>query len=405
MKKLIVGFILVLSEISFAKCIPPYEYVPFEGKAARPNRDGYVTLGNYARISPDGRYVLRSFSGDHLSSVTLMELRKSENGQKTALAHETDFNNEAFPVQGSWRFLVDLDGSHYKVSDLLRDGKDAKKQFRGGVTGFYTTAAEMKSSNGEIKIRSLSWPNQHSNNGDQGVGELFNKILTVKQDGSGKYKVVKEEGAFRMCRNLRSSEGSIYSLPMIAPGGEEFAAMPQNPKGSKPSIRIYKFGANNEDCQLVENLDVPASKVIFGFPQKEGGKAPLAFFSSGYQGHRPVTGMHYYDRDLKKIFFISDTSKELSADSFPGMTKDGRVIYGAKWRDCVGSQCKEKTGYIIADPYQSADMKAFKAQNPAAAKNLKQCITEEEVRETERVQDEFYGLKREMPSESKGGAR
>ncbi|MBK9322213.1 MAG: hypothetical protein IPM97_04525 [Bdellovibrionaceae bacterium] len=85
----------------------------------------------YSRISPDGRFVLRSFSGDHLSAVTLMEIFKQPNGLKGARAYETDLDNEAFPVQGSWRFLVDIDGSHYLLKDIMTHQKDAKKQFRG----------------------------------------------------------------------------------------------------------------------------------------------------------------------------------------------------------------------------------------------------------------------------------
>lgn len=396
---------LAFSPLVKANCIPAHEYVPFDGVAAQPNANGSVALGTYARISPDGRYVLRSFSGDHLSRVTLMELKSNDKGQKVARAIETAFDNEAFPVQGSWRFLVDTDGSHHRVSDIVNQGKKSKKQFSGGVQGFYTTAAEM-AGNGtnEITIRSLSWPNNSRDVGQQGTGELFNKIVTIKKNPNGSYEKIKEEGAFYLCHNLRKTEGTVYSLPMISSDGTEFAAMPQNPSVGKPSIKIYKFGANNKDCEVVEDLQVPTAKVIFGPPQK-GKKAPLVFLSSSFQGNQPVTGIHLYDRDLKKMFYVGDPEKAVNPDSFPGMTKDGRVIYGATWKSCESGTCKEKTGYVIADPYQSQDMQNFREVSPQLAKNLKKCITEEEVKAVEREQEALYGFTKESAPKSEAGTR
>jgi hypothetical protein len=38
--------------------------------------------------------------------------------------------------------------------------------------------------------------------------------------------------------------------------------------------------------------------------------------------------------------------------AFPGLTRDGRVIYGATWQNCAQKPCQRRVGYIIADPYQ-----------------------------------------------------
>lgn len=395
MKFLLAAFVLLsFAQNSFAKCVPVNEYVPFVGQAAQPSRDGSVALGMYSRISPDGRFVLRSFSGDRLSTVTLMEITKGADGSKGATAHETDFNNEAFPIQGTWRFLSDLDGSHYRVVDIIRDGKSAKRQFRGGISGFYTAAAEMPgATDSEIQIRSLSWPNSNSHgiggSDTQGIGQLTNQILTAKKNSDGSYDKADTSSEFRMCDNIRKTDGTMFSLPMISTNGSEFSAMPQSPQDHRMTIRIYKFGANNKDCEPADDLNVPASKAIFGFPQS-GKTAPLVFLSNSVVNNQAVYGIHLYDRDLKRTFFLGDRSKQISPDSFPGMTRDGRVIYGAKWKDC--GTCAEKTGYIITDFFQAEDVKRFRQAYPDQAKNLKQCVTEEDVAKVEAEQAAMYGL-------------
>jgi len=383
---------LFLVQTAFAKCIAPVEYVPFTGVAAKPGKDGQVMLGNYSRISPDGRFVLRSYSGDYLSTVTLMEIFKQSDGTKAARAYETDFNNEAFPVQGTWRFLVDMDGSHYRLVDLLKNQKDADKQFRGGIGGFYTAAAEFPGgTDSKILIRSLSWPNQHGGMSDQqGVGQLTNEIITVKKNSDGSYQKTNSDGPYSMCSNLSDSDGWSYSLPMISADASEFAALPQSPSDHRASMRVYKFGANNKDCIKEDDLNVPASKAIFGFSQT-GKKAPLVFLASSNVGNAPVYGIHLYDRELKRTFYVGDNSKWVSPDAFPGMTRDGRVIYGAKWKDCAS--CEEKAGYVITDFYQSQDVKRFKQQYPDLAKGFKECITEDDVAKVEAEQSVMYGFK------------
>lgn len=379
---------LGITSIASAKCIAPHEYVPFTGIAAQPSANGQVALGMYSRISPDGRFVLRSFSGDRISTVTLMGITRQGDGTKVAKAYQTDLKNESFPVQGSWRFIVDAGSSaHYRVGDIVSREKNAKSQFRGGISGFYATAAEMPgSSDSNIKIRSLSWPNDSEN---MGSGQLKNMIITVKKESDGGYDKTDSEGSFTMCSNLGGGDGWLYSLPMISTDGTEFSAMPQKPADKKTSMRIYRFGADNKSCEKADDLNVPASKAIFGFAQN-GKKAPLVFFSNSVVGNRPVTGIHLYDRDLKKTFFVGDVTKWIAPDAFPGMTKDGRIIYGAKWKDC--ESCAEKAGYIITDFYQTADFNKFRQQNPALTKNMKQCVTEEEVAQVEAQQAALYGL-------------
>lgn len=45
------------------------------------------------------------------------------------------------------------------------------------------------------------------------------------------------------------------------------------------------------------------------------------------------------------------------------------VIYGATWRDCDDkATCAERAGYVVVDPYQSADYRRYwAARGPARA--------------------------------------
>lgn len=446
----------VLASESYSKCIPAYEYVPFAGVAAEPSRSGNVYLGTYSRISPDGKYVMRSLSGDNLSRVTVMELRSDGKGGKEAVAYQTSFENEAFPVQGSWRFLNNVGGESYRLKDILQKQKNAEEQFKGGISGFYATAAELPGgTDSEIKIRSLSWPN--SNNQDA-PGQLKNRMITIRKRADGSYQKTSESQDHLMCSNLKATEGNMFSLPMISPDGKEFAAQPQNPKNGRVSMRVYSFGENEEDCKFEDDTNAPSSKAIFGYAQN-GKKAPVVFLSSGVMDGEtkcrdvfsemvpdplepkemvlvkydppkkvcwipkiPVSGIHLYDRDLKRTFYVGDRSAPLTTvDSFPGMTKDGRVVFGAQWNACQVlkrkvnvldkngkpeldengvnktteesyNYCVPKTGYVIADPNQSEDMKRFRANNPKLAADMKSCITTEEVAKVEADQAVIYGL-------------
>lgn len=405
---------LLFSSLTLAQseCVKANEYIPFVGKAALKNRDGSsASLGTYSRISPDGRYVLRSLSGDHLTSASLMEIRDTDSGGKEAIAYNTNLKNEAFPVQGTWRFVNNIGGDHFRVADVIAHEKKASRQFKGGIEGFYATAAEMPgSTDASIKIRSLSWPND----GNQATaGSLKNKVIEVSKNKDGSYKKNKESQSYTMCGNLRKTEGDMFTLPMISTDGKEFAAFPVNSADKNPTMRIYEFAANNTDCKLVDDIGFATSKVIFGFPQ-EGKKAPLVFLGSStvqgaetckasakgqtqcFRDRVPVSGIHLYDRDLKRSFYVGDRTRKVdSVDSFPGMTKDGRVVYGARWQDCSSAKkgaCEEKVGYVIADPYQADDYRQFLKENPKFAANAKTCITKAEVLKVEQDQRVIYGM-------------
>ena len=55
-------------------CIPQNQFIALRPELAGLNDENQVALGAYERISPDGRYVLRSYSGKKLSAVSLVEI-------------------------------------------------------------------------------------------------------------------------------------------------------------------------------------------------------------------------------------------------------------------------------------------------------------------------------------------
>ena len=370
----------------WAECVPAHEYFPFNGSWVSRNDNGEVVLGMYARMSPDGKYVLRSFSGKGLTQVTLMELVKSSipNEENSVKPYETPLKNEAFPVQGSWRYIVDTNGEHYRIIDIIKNQKKAKPQFKGGITGFYTVAAELIGGRASShQIRSLSWPSGTAEN--QGVGVLSNRVIEASLNKDGMASKTKNGTIEFMCKNLRSSDGDAMSLPMISMDGSEFASMPQNPRDGEASMRIYKFSSDQKSCEKILDLELAVSKIIFSAPELN----MVLFYASGAIGNRG-NGVYFYDREVKKTFTLDDPNRNVHADSFPGFTKDGRIVYGAYWQDCLNGKCVEKAGYVVSDPYQSQDIKDYMSQIGESGKKFKNCITTDEVKKVSEEQAKVW---------------
>ena len=75
------------------------------------------------------------------------------------------------------------------------------------------------------------------------------------------------------------------------------------------------------------------------------------------------------------------TYKEVTANAFPGFTRDGRVVYAANWKRCEGANmskdCTQEGGYVVSDPFQSNAYRNLNLQNKTTA--VKSCITVQEV--------------------------
>ena len=378
------------------QCIAPISYLPLDPAMVGRGDNGVAALGTYERVSPDGRYILRSYSGAQLGRVSIMELPATGTGVVRVI--KTPFGNEAFPVQGSWRYLVDVDGAHYRFADVLRFQNQARPLFKGGMTGFYAAASELGADPEEslregrksaIFIRSLSWP-QQADSDLQGVGPLQVSTLEVEDDGKTA-RVVNADGPRFICGHRVSTDGGVYALPMISADGTEFSAIPQVPRIGRPTMRVY--GLNLRDasgpvgCDLRADLGFSPGKAVFG-DARGLSAAWLTYSDLGY--------VYIHDRTLARSFKLDHGKHRVLASAFPGLTRDGRVIYGATWRDCADSaSCPERAGYVIVDPFQSLEYRAYWQQREQAAP--KTCVTAREV-ETERARfARAHGLSQSAP--------
>ncbi|MGB3069775.1 MAG: hypothetical protein WBC18_14565 [Ottowia sp.] len=387
---------MIASAQSADACIPPLTYLPLNPAVVGADDNGMAALGSYERVSPDGRFILRSYSGAKLGKVSLMELPAM--GEGAVKAYRTPFSNEAFPVQGTWRYLVDVTGEHYRFADVLNKQTEARPLFRAGMTGFYAAASEMgiptgrgamppvtQGAPGSIYIRSLSWP-QNADADNQGTGPLQIATTEVKDDGRTA-PVVGVTGPQFICQGRQAVDGGVYALPMISVDGTEFSAVPQMPSAGQPSMRVYGLStgtaSKQHPCDLRVDMGLSPSKVIFGFPGHGAEQTWLTYSDLGY--------VYVFDRVQRQTFRLDHGRYRVLASAFPGMTRDGRVIYGATWRDCPDTaQCPERSGYVVVDPYQSQAYRAYwssRQQPPPKA-----CITQRDV-ESERADfARFHGL-------------
>lgn len=387
------------------QCIPQNQFIALDPKLAGLDDNQEVALGAYERISPDGRFVLRSYSGKRLTAVSLVELpgplqRAGQPGQQRIF--ETPLENEAFPVQGSWRYLVDTNGNHYEFGSILRHQTAAKPLFKGGMTGFYAAAAEVDSTYPErtvspIRIRSLSWPNAAGSAETQGEGMLTSRTLTVDPVHP---RIVADSGRVNLCLDRIVLDGPMYALPMISVDGREFATLPQMPVEGVPTMRMFGFGANGQQCEPHGQFTSQSGKVIFGF----AGNTPkkLADVAYEYRGQA-----WWYQRASATAFSLAPWEEQSSnastnqrssyrnvlASAFPGITRDGRIIYAATWKRCEGTTCTPEGGYVVADPLQSNAYQNHVLQTGSGDRSsAKACITVQDVARERAAFAAFHGI-------------
>ncbi len=366
-------------------CIPPTEFVPLSidlaGAANTDSLEPRVALGSYERISPDGRFILRSYSGARIGDVSLIELGGV---QATSVVHiyETPLSNEAFPVQGTWRYIVSIGGQHYTLKEILTNQREAKPLFKAGITGFYTSAAELPREPEQqehfVRIRSFAWPNaSNSDSMMQGKGSLSVRTITVNTQSQ---TVKADSGTDFICGNRLNIDGPFYALPMISVDGLEFSALPQKPhREEHQTTHIYGFGASGAGCEYHQYFNFSSGKAAFGFSEK--GRAAHITYEYGGQAW-------WFNRSLNLPFNLAPAPdansliQSLNASAFPGITHDGRVIYAATWQHCNKSEgadkvCTQEGGYVITDPWQSTSYKKYIQEKNIAPE--KACITKNDV--------------------------
>ncbi|MDO5690889.1 MAG: hypothetical protein Q4G70_00205 [Pseudomonadota bacterium] len=374
-------------------CVPPLTYLALDHGEVGSDANGVAALGTYERISPDGRFILRSYSGAQLGKVSLVELPLAPDGR--VKAYRTPLSNEAFPVQGTWRYLVDVNGEHYRFSDVLKRETGAKPLFKGGMTGFYAAASELTVNDEpagdaaapgaeRVHIRSLSWP-QSADPDAQGVGPLQVAVIEVEDTGATA-RVVQTHGPRFICGGRAPVDGNVYALPMLSVDGAEFSAIPQAPRAGQPSMRVYGLDpapeATVHSCDLRADLGMSPGKAVFGFARK-GASAWLAYSDLGH--------VYVHDRETRQTYRLGHARHRVLASAFPGLTRDGRVVYGATWRDCGDTaRCPEQAGYVVADPYQTEAYRGYwKARGEPVPK---QCITQDDVRAERKRFARLHGL-------------
>lgn len=392
-------------------CIAQNQFIALDPELVGLDDLQNTALGAYERVSPDGRFVLRSFSGKKLSTVSLIEL-PSPGSKQGHLVYSTPLSNEAFPVQGSWRYLVEVSGAHYTFQSIIEQGEKAQPLFNAGMTGFYAAAAELNTSypqrtSAPVQIRSLSWPNAAGRGELQGVGTLSSKTIRIDPTTQ---QVLDQGKIQNLCLDRLNIDGNMYALPMISVSGQEFAAMPQNPKQGGAWMRVFGFGESGSQCQSLDQLQGPSGKVTFGFSEQnkdqnkadhQVGNGQNADLVYEYLGQ-----VWWYSRQFKTSFNLAPweangkaENTSIIASAFPGVTRDGRVIYAASWKNCQGSECKNQAGYIVADPWQSNAWQHFKNKILATSGNLlsgavasKKCITQEQVLQERKLFAQFHQL-------------
>ena len=354
------------------RCIAPVSYWPLDAALVGKDGQGIPALGTYERVSPDGRFILRSYSAAQVGVVSLIELPLLQ--QQPMHVYQTPLSNEAFPVQGSWRYLVDVDGRYFRFSDIVRQQGQARPLFQGGMSGFYAAASEMTGQgDGLVWIRSMSWP--QGGRGGQGTGPLQIRTLGLRDSGN-EVQVVQDSGPQFICASRGVADGSVYTLPMISVDGTEFSALPINPSEGAPSMRVYGLApqamASAHPCDLRADLQATPSKAVFGFPKRDV-PAMLAYTQNG--------SVYFVDRRPEGVgqeFRIDDLKTRVLASAFPGITHDGRIVFGASWQQCEPKgNCVEQAGYVIADPLQNADYRQTMASRGVQLPKV--CTTEGDV--------------------------
>ena len=138
-------------------------------------------------------------------------------------------------------------------------------------------------------------------------------------------------------------------------------------------MRVYGLSADPASdahpCDLRGDLGSSPGKAVFGFPHAAG--APWLSYSD-------IGQVYVHDRQLGLTFRLDHARDRVLASAFPGLTRDGRVIYGATWQDCADAQaCPRKAGYVVVDPHQSRAWRDhWRAQGRPSPRA---CITRAEV--------------------------
>jgi hypothetical protein len=116
----------------------------------------------------------------------------------------------------------------YTLKEILTTPKKAKPLLKGGITDFYTPAAELprepEQQENFVRIRSFAWPNgSNSDSMMQGKGSFSVPTITINTQSQ---IVNADSGTDFICCPRSNLDGPFYALPMISVDGLEFSALP-----------------------------------------------------------------------------------------------------------------------------------------------------------------------------------
>jgi hypothetical protein len=144
-------------------------------------------------------------------------------------------------------------------------------------------------------------------------------------------------------------------------------------------MRVYglseRLPGSDHACDLRRDLRSSPGKAVFAFPGSPS--AMLAYTDNA--------SVYFVDRRQPlsdQVFRIDDERPQVLASAFPGFTRDGRIVFGATWKNCdAAGRCQGQAGYVVVDPYQNADYR--QQLQRVGLQPDKTCVTHGDVR-TER---------------------
>jgi hypothetical protein len=357
MKSLIlVSLFLTHPAVLLAKCVAARQVVSYP--------EDLPNVGMYHRVHPSGQYIIASGAAEGVGEnrVAIIDLTtKDAEGKPVAKAVKTPMINETYPVEGTWNLLAsprnfnreDSPGMrYYRLGDVLEKSADAKPVMNDPEHDqWYHSAAELPgSTKDKPKFRTMLY------------GERY-RDYTMSFDKNGVVKESTKSETKRACQNLTDRLAS----PILSKDGTEVAAT------NSGKTVIYKI-KDDSSCEVVDDLGVYTSKVNFSYP-KAGTKGSVVFhgnFTSLVDGvPTAARGVFLYNRDTKITQKLSDakTAEEYTQTqpSYPGMTKDGRVVYiNIKKREIVTVDPNQ----LLADGSENPDKTKCIQENNSAANEV-----------------------------------
>jgi hypothetical protein len=283
--------------------------------------------GAFLRVDPSGRYVLLS---NAVGGTHIYELRKD--GEKIVpVKIETPLLRESFPIEnpeGEWEVIASpnhgtekpLSMHYYSFKEILQQKGGTQPLYTTTFSDLYHSVGMLESSGDKRKIRTALMS-----------GLKYTDYEYKIEDSAPQKESFVAIGESQLCAN---SNLGRYSQPVLDREGRRVALNRQppdtdmSPVTSMADLRRREYGdaqksvtgiykiLENGDCRLMTEIPFATSKVGFGY--KEGPTKDKILLSTG------DSQALIFDIKTKESQPISQRGEQTT---YPGFTKDGRVIY------------------------------------------------------------------------------